>query len=230
MDICLDFVFDGEFNHTDAERMLFFLVSRGGQYNSGESRGHYSIVGDNVNEEVHKTEGTEGPNTEKLADILEKYRSFNPKRTSLGISLSYLADPGISIQIVFIPISISDEEVTTIVRLETSEQQVDSETTYKEFIKLADALCRRFSFMYGAYRSEHDASIPLQEDEILITDIKPVVYYSPQIADKIGRERLLSAPATTVIQHDDGGVFLIACYDCYGGCEELSAIKAHLGL
>jgi len=62
----------------------------------------------------------------------------------------------------------------------------------------------------------------------LKTPAEVVTFYSEDLVRKIGREKLLSAPVE-LVEEIDGGVFILACIDQFGACENVDRLREHLG-
>ena len=66
--------------------------------------------------------------------------------------------------------------------------------------------------------------------ELVKKELPDIVnFYSKPIVDKIGREKLLSAPARKVEELENGGIMLLVCTEQLGCPDELDRVRLHLG-
>ncbi|MDW7777375.1 MAG: hypothetical protein SCH39_13705, partial [Methanosarcinales archaeon] len=79
------------------------------------------------------------------------------------------------------------------------------------------------------FRSQYQDDIPFNKEDFLKALPDIVNFYSKPLVDKIGREKLLSAPAKKVEELENGGIMLLICTNQLGCPDEFDQVINHLG-
>lgn len=225
MDWSIQFYCEKNLNRLFIHKLLYFLVSRGVQYNAYKYEGAYLIFGKNPEKDIEYFEQQLNESTEKLAEIVETFIKFDLRTTSLSIHLDYLAEVKFHFRIDIAEIQNNKSFINFII----SEYEIPDEKTFISFINFCKEVFDRFEIAFGAYRSEYMDDIPLDYEEFLKEKPNIVNFYSKLLVDKIGRERLLSAPAKRVEELENGGIMLLVCTNQMGCPDELDLVRNHLG-
>lgn len=200
----VEFYRDESLSHRFAARLLFLLVSRGVRFGGGNYPAQYSIFEHGPDEFVKQKADDRSEQTEELGTVLDEYRTYDPERTSLTVSLDYLEEPTF-----YFWIKLSPRDGKTRVAFETHTNYLDSGAAYDTFVQLCREAFVRFQFVYGSYRTEYDGSLPLDRESILRLDPRRITFYSADLVEALGREYVLDAPAERVEELDNGGVLLL---------------------
>lgn len=95
-------------------------------------------------------------------------------------------------------------------------------------VNTARDLFDRFGFVYGSYTNEHQPEFATNEAALLDRPLQAITFYNADLADKLGRDCLLSLPAGHAEELSNGGVFLYICDNQFGGCDDLEAAREFL--
>lgn len=206
-------------------KLFYFLVSRGVKYNAYKFKSRYAIYTENPKKDIEYTEKEIKESTEKFAEIIDAYLKFDLRTTQLDVFLDYLDEVDFCFRVYIIPI----EDNKCLISFEAGEHLIPDEKTFLSFIKLCKEVFERFNFVFGAFRSQYQDSIPFNDDDFLKKTPDIVNFYSKPLADKLGREKLLSAPAKKVEELENGGIMLLVCTEQLGCPDELDRVRHHLG-
>ncbi|KCZ72635.1 hypothetical protein ANME2D_01066 [Candidatus Methanoperedens nitroreducens] len=227
----IQFYYNKNLDPVFINKLFYFLVSRGLKYNV-KYEGYYSIISkvaySQPGKDIIHSEKEINESTEKLAEIIYTYLNFNLQTTSLGINLGYLDEVKFPFNVGVHPV----EDNKSLISFETNEYCMADEKTFLAFINLCKEVFDRFNFVHGAFRSEYQDDIPFNEEDFLKVLPDIVNFYSKPLVDKIGREKLLSAPARKVEQLENGGIMLLVCIlhpEQLGCPDELDSVRLHLG-
>ena len=220
-----------QFNHNDSlnpifiNNLFYFLVSKGVKYNAGKYEGSYFIYGAEPGKDIEHFEDGIKESTVKLIEIVDTFLKFDLNTTSLGVHLDYFGDKKFHFWISILQV----EQKKSFISIGTNENEILDEKTFLSFINLCKEVFEKFNFAFGAYRNEYMDEIPFNEEDFLkeLPDIAN--FYSKPLVDKIGREKLLSAPATKVEELENGGLMLLVCTEQLGCPDELDGVWRHLG-
>ena len=207
-------------------QVLFAAVAHGIRFNSGRYRGTYRIFPKpgptDYTEKMLSVEDID--RTELLADAIEIYSRYDAGVAELGISTTYTAaQPELPVSIQVLP-----RGGKTCFLIDTNESDIEDGTHFREFLTLPMELFERFNFRYGG-SVVGDQIVPVSEEEVYADHPRHVTFYPPEMVEKIGREKLLSAPAATVTELHDGSIFLLMSESPLGaGAKTYNAIKEHL--
>lgn len=207
-------------------KLFYFLVSRGVKYNAYKFKGRYAIY--NIKDPKKDRDYTEKEikeSTEKLAGIIDTYLKFDLRTTHFGIFLDYLDEVVFHFGVYIIPI----EDNKSLISFEAGEHLISDEKTFLSFINLCKEVFEIFNFSFGAFRDENTDDIPHSEEDFLKVMPDIVNFYSKPLVDKIGREKLLSAPAKKVEELENGGIMLLVCTNQLGCPDEFDQVINHLG-
>lgn len=206
-------------------KFFYYLVSRGIKYNAYKFEGKYTILTEDPKKDIEHTEKEIKESTEKLAEIIDDYLKFDLRTTHFDVFLCHLNDINFCFFVSIIP----TKDDKYLISFETGEHLIPDEKTFLTFINICKDVFVRFNFAYGMFRSEHQGFIPSNEQSFL-TELPDIVnFYSKPLVDKIGREKLLSAPARKVEELENGGVMLLVCTEQLGCPDELDGVWHHLG-
>jgi hypothetical protein len=240
--------------------ILSCLVSKGVKYNAiknGWNSARYAIHAKYPEQDVEVIEKEGKELTEKLSEIVKVYSKYDVTRTHLSIDLDYVSDVDFKFNLAIVPKENYGEPVNRnlsmpgqgssgyyyeyesnprvedriwYIRLDTNTNLIPDEKGFLTFVNLCKVLFERFNFPYGSYRDEDNDNIPDNKDDLLPwLDI--VNFFSKPLVDKIGRKRLLTAPAKQVVLCSNGGVMLLVCsmYEGIYGCpDEIERVYNHL--
>lgn len=223
MDWSIQFYYDKNLNPVFINKFFYFLVSRGVKYNA--KGGGYSILAKDTKKDIDHSEKEVKESTEKLAEIVDTYLKFDLRTTHLDIILNYLGEVDIKFGIYIIPV----KDNKCLISFEAGEHLIPDEKTFLIFINLCKEVFNRLNFVHGAFRSQYQDDIPLNEEDFLKKLPNIVNFYSKPLVDKFGREKLLSAPARKVEELENGGIMLLICTEQLGCPDELDAVRLHLG-
>ena len=215
---------NSELNPVFIHKLFYFLVSRGMKYNAYEYKGQYHIIGKKPGKDIHFMEKEIGESTEKLAEIIDTYLTYDLKTTSLDIWLEYSGKVSFTFNILIF--QMRDNKVSIL--FDTGEHLITDEESFLAFIDLCKEVFVKFNCSYGAFRSEYQNYIPSSKEDFLKEKPNIVNFYSKPLVEELGRERLLSAPAYKVEELENGGIMLIMCTNVLG-CENNDAVLEHLG-
>lgn len=209
-----------------ASRILFFLVSRGARYRTDSARGGYIISPQGQEtEKIIEFEHGEGECTERLGDILEQYHEFDPKTTSLVISLDFGTTQWFPFKFIVWP---PTADRSTRIELRTHKANVPNSEAHDAFIHTGKELFDRMGFVYGSYTNENQPGFATNEMSLLERPLQAITFYNAELADRLGRDRLLSIPVGHTEELSNGGVFLYICDNQFGGCDDLDAARRFL--
>lgn len=206
-------------------KLFYFLVSRGMKYNAYEYKGQYQIIGEEPKKDIHFMEEEINESTEKLAEIINTYFTYDHKTTLLDVWLGYYDKVSFTFDVTILPIKNNSVSVS----FGTGEHLITDEESFLAFIDLCKDVFVRFDCSYGAFRNEYEYFIKSTKEDFLKEKPNIVNFYSKPLVDKIGRERLLSAPAFKVEELENGGILLIMCTDVLGCPDEMNRVWEHLG-
>lgn len=207
-------------------KFFYFLVSRGVKYNANY-RGTYSIIPE-VEKSVSYNEKDDKEATEKLAEIIDTYLKYDLKATTLSIFLRCLSDADLHCYVDIVP----GVKGKCWICFDVTSHGIHSEETFFAWVNLCKDVFVRFNLAYGSLRDEYEDPIPLDVDAFLKEEPNYVNFYSKPLVDKIGREKLLSAPVYKVEALENGGIMLVVCalYDDQIGClNEIRKLWSYLG-
>lgn len=223
MDWSIQFYYDKNLDSIFINKFFYFLVSRGVKYNA--KGGGYSILAKSTEKDMRYSEKHVKESTEKLAEIIDSYIKFDLRIAQFSIVLNYLGDIDIKFGIYIIPI----KDNKCLISFEAGEHLIPDEKTFLTLINLCKEVFDRLNFVHGAFRSQYQDSIPFNDEDFLKKSPDIVNFYSKPLVDKIGREKLLSAPARKVEELENGGVMLLVCTEQLGCPDELDGVRRHLG-
>ena len=223
MDWSIQFYYNKNLDPVFINKLFYLLVSRGVKYNA--IGGGYSILAKDTEKDMRYSEKHVKESTEKLAEIIDAYIKFDLRIAQFSIVLNYLGEIDIRFGVYIIPI----KENKCLISFEAGEHLIPDEKTFLTFINLCKEVFDRLNFVHGAFRSQYQDSIPFNEEDFLkeLPDIAN--FYSKPLVDKIGREKLLSAPATKVEELENDGIMLLVCTEQVGCPDELEGVRSHLG-
>lgn len=220
----LTFVHNDAPNSTLASRVLFFLVSRGARYNTSAAPGNYMVSNSVTSESDYVNEPAQFECTERIGEILEEYQKLDPETTALIVSLDFKPSRGFPFKLIIRPVT----EDKCRVELRTHRNSVPDSESHDAFVEAAKELFERMGFAYGTYTNENDPVVPADEEMLLNRPVQAITFYNADLADQIGRERLLSIPAGHAEELSNGGVLLYICSNQFGGCPELDEVRQYL--
>jgi len=208
-------------------QLLYCLVANGVQYNAGQYPGEYIIVPKKHENKIfeREEENENREHTERLGEIIETYRRFEPRGTSLRILLAYTETTSpIHFTMAVRPSDNSEHEI----RLEVTSKEIKQTERFLSFVELCIIVFERLDLLWGRYRSEYDDFSPQPTTPDCHASV--VNLYSDELAEMIGREKILSAPALRVTELNQEKIALVVCGDPYARCrDELMAVNRHLG-
>lgn len=204
----LVFVDDRPLDAALASRILFFLVSRGARYRTDSRRGSYMIYphGEDT-EPINEAEHGVGACTERLGDIIDQYREFDIETTSFSVSLDFGSTGWFPVTLIIRP---PIEKKSSRVELRTHKRYVPDMEAHDAFVHTVRDLFDRFGFVYGSYTNEHQPGFATHEEALLDRPLQAITFYDADLADHLGRDRLLSIPAGHTEELSTGGVFSIS--------------------
>lgn len=207
------------------KNLLEYLVSRGVKYNK-KDRGEYLIS--LKTGYISYTEREVGGSTEKLFGIADTYAKYDLNTTSLSILLSYFGEAYFKFFLCIVP----DSHGKCGISLETNNGIISNEKQFFAWVNLCKDIFVRFNFAYGSLRNDFEEPISLDVNEFLKELPNYVNFYSRPLVDRIGREKLLSAPAEKVEELENGGVMIVVCALYAWGIgypDKLEKLWSHLG-
>ena len=223
MDWSIQFYHNKNLDPVFINKLFYFLVSRGVKYNA--RGGGYSILAKDTEKDMRYSEKEVKESTEKLAEIIDTYLKFDLRTAHFSIVLNYLGEIDIKFGVYIIPV----KDNMCLISFEAGEHLIPDEKTFLTFMNLCKEVFDRLNFVHGAFRSQYQDSIPFNEEDFLKVLPDIVNFYSKSLVDKIGREKLLSAPAKQVEELENGGIMLLACTNQLGCPDELDRVRNHLG-
>jgi hypothetical protein len=194
------------------------------KYNAGKYPGSYQLFGKYPYKDIEHRETECMDMTEKLSEIISTYMKYDLRSTHLSVHLDYFADTTFFFWLYIIP-----EEDKCLIVIGTGDHLVPDEKTFKSFVNLCIETFIEFDFAYGGFRDEYEGYIPFDTDEFLKEGPNIVNFYSREVADKIGLNKLLTTPGTDVKLLENGGVMLQVCNKSAGCLNELEKARHHLG-
>jgi hypothetical protein len=214
--LCYDKNLDGIF----INKFFNFLESKGAIYNAGS----YIINETNINEKpiVHLGKDING-SSDNIEHIIAIYNQKDLKSTQLSIDLDYLSELNFSFWVHFVP-----QKNKCIISFGTTTYLVPDKNRFLSFINLCRDVFIKFNFNYGSFRNEYQDPIPLEKDEFLKEPPNIVNFYSKSLVDTIGCNKLLSTPAYSVEELENGGIMVIVCTNQLG-CDNMDDVWHHLG-
>jgi len=209
-------------------RLFFCVVANGARYNAGRYQGQYIIVPPS-NDQVFEREDTDDDRerTERLGEIVETYRQLGPEGTSFRVHLDFVeTDSPLPFDLGIEPLGDAEHEVT----LSVERSDIGESEWFLPFVDLCTTLFDRLDVAWGRQRSEYD---PLYRRAMaLYRRVSLVNFYSAEMVEILGRERVLSAPALRATELNGGKVALVVCDDPWERGDELDefeAVNRHLG-
>lgn len=119
------------------------------------------------------------------------------------------------------------------IRISTSGRYVTAdESVGLEFVDLLSDLAATLSPLVAFAGMSHRVPyLNLDSLSSSTESIAPVTYFGPEVASRLGRERIESAPAERV-DHVGDGLLLVSCREFAAGCEPevYDQISTHLGV
>jgi hypothetical protein len=199
-------------------RFVNRAFSEGARYND-RSQGEYGMVdGDDY---VHKREDDRTAGRARLDDIVERFEQ--EEADSISLYLDYIAEHEY-----FLLLRFYRNDSGGIVELRTTLADIETKEAYQSFLGLCKHIFEEFELDYGQYYKEKSL-LPRSRDEFLSASWSGVRFYSEDLAEVVGRERLLSTPAQTVAELSCGGIMLVICDDPMADCRNTDAVMEHLG-
>lgn len=224
MDYRIQLDFDKNFDLVFINNFFDFLISRGIKYNA-RHEGKYYIFSTGAHEkDVITKENEVKESTDKLAEIVNTYIKFDLKTTSLSVYLDYIDK-------VEFPFDVSFHQLDgnkSLIFISASDYNVSGEKTFLAFVDLCKDAFIRFNFVYGSFRNECQEDVPYSVNDFLKESPDIVNFYSRPVVDRIGRDRILSAPAFKVEELENGGIMLLVC-PSPSGYDDLERVGYHLG-
>jgi hypothetical protein len=206
-------------------QVLYAAVAQGTRFNSGKFSGTYWITPNSEpTNEIKRTVSNEIDRTELIAEAIDVYSDCNPEKTRFYLSTTYVAsEPNLPVRLKLHPY-----ENSFILSMETNVPDIEDGDHFREFLSLPQALFERFEFIYGGSITGEDF-LPETQEEAYADRVRNVTFYPPEMAETIGREKLLSAPAATVTELHDNSIFLLMSESPLGaGPNTRKAIEEHL--
>lgn len=201
---------------TLVHKVLYILVANGARYNEGKYPGSYRIFVDD-GEDKSAMETADRETIERLPDIVDEYSTKDLESDWLQIQFSeYLL--GIR------PYG----KKQTVVSFATSASECKSSEEFLQLAGVVEDLCCRLQVTYAEYSGEYDRVQYSSIDDLSPEHLRTITYFNSDLADALGRERLLSLPVHDVRVHDDGGVFIVVSPDPEGGYEDVQAAREQL--
>lgn len=228
MDWSIQFCYDKKLNPAFIYDFFHFLVTKGVKYNVGMYEGSYSILTGDPKKDVEHTEKEIKESTYKIDEIIDNYLKFDLTTTHFSIGLNYTGEVNFDFWIYIIPDSIPDSKY--LISFESNDHCIHDEKPFLSFVNLCKEAFIKYNFVYGAFRNEYQGYINCQEDFLKVPpDV--VCFYSKQLADKIGIEKLLSAPVRTSERLENGGIMMLICILRPNelGCSNTHDVWRHLG-
>jgi len=206
-------------------RVLFSAVAHGVRFNSGGFEGSYRIIPDDPADEIVVRKSGNLERTEMLADTAEAYATFDPGTTELALMTTYTGtESEIPCSIQLLP-----RGSGYLLSFGTNQQEIRSEKNIKSFVNLPKAIFERFEFIYGASRYGEQEHVPTTLESVREDDPRVITFYSSLLVEEIGRDRLLSSPASAVCELENGGLFMrTSLVNNAKQKEEIQHIKEHL--
>jgi hypothetical protein len=206
-------------------RVFYSAIAHGIRFNSGHYDGTYRVIPEDLDEEVVVRESGSFDRTELIADAIETYTSFSIGSTEFGMMTTYTGcETDIPCSIQLIP-----RDSGHLLSFGTNTKEIRKNTDLRAFVELPKAIFERFEFTYGACRQGEQESIPTTAEEAKQDHPRTVTLYSSGLADEIGRERLLSAPAAEVSELRNGSVLILASAGYPASREQIEELRGFLG-
>ena len=221
----LELLLDKNVDNVFIYKLFFILVSKGVKYNA-RYNGAYSIFSKNTNNNIYYKEPTIIESTEKLAEIVARYEKFDLHTTSLVINLEYINGIYFNFSLYVTPV-INNK---TLVSFSINDNSLVEEQAFLAFIDVCKETFDRLGFTYGSIKNEYQDNIPLDEDTFLEKMPDVINFYSQSLISKLGRDKLLSAPAYKVEELSNGGIMLLIC-NSIKNCSDydIDRVSTHLG-
>lgn len=204
--------------------VLYSAVAHGVRYNAGSFDGSYRVIPSDPADEVVDSTSDGIDHSERFADAVETYCSFDAQSTELAFSTTYTeSEPDLPCFIQLLP-----HDSRHLLSFGTNMSDIVDSATLQSFIELPKAIFERFEFIYGASRLAEQEYVPVTKDEAYTDQPRTVTFYPPNIADEIGRKKLRSAPAAVVEELDNGGIYVLASSSLAANREEIQELRQYL--
>lgn len=223
MEFGIDFYRDEPIDEMFVHGLFYRLVAEGARYNAAKYPGKFFIITPDPSEEVIREEEEIGEQTHKLSDIVTEYCSFDTSQTSLTVHLNYEGENNFVFDVAIRP-----RPDSSVVGIHTNTNEINTKDEFAEFITVCKNVIASFKFVHCRYTNEYKESVEFSREELVKTPLEVVTYYSNELANEIGRDKLTSAPAKSIEELNDG-VFILACLNQTGACERLNDVREHLG-
>lgn len=114
------------------------------------------------------------------------------------------------------------------IALETIDDAVPDEKAFLVYVDLCKALFSRFDFVFGTLQNRDEGPVRFNMDHCSLLPPGVVNFYSRGLAEKIGREKILWAPAYRVEDLENSGIMWLVCSYPEGCHKELRKAEQYL--
>lgn len=160
-------------------------------------------------------------------EAVERYRQSDPAGTELSLS-AFLQVPGDGdpepspVRFSIVPAGPNYR-----LELELTGTDLQPDRRYEGFRGLARRLFEGLDLVYGVSRREYDRRIPATPEELAALPLDNVVFYAAPLVERVGRERLQTAPVEETVRLAGGGLMLVVARERFQS-DRVRALRDHL--